>query len=73
MIFSELVALIVGLVFRAYIKPSSENIIKRHVVAIIVGILLGHFFYGRQMWHLFTQAIVTYLALELCPRKYVHL
>lgn len=70
---AEVTATCVGLAFRSYLKPCPQNTLRRHLVAILVGILLGHFFYGRQMWHLFTQAIVTYLAIELCPRKYVHL
>jgi hypothetical protein len=70
---SQIIAIIVGLLFRSYLKPCPQNTLKRHLVALLVGMLLGHFFYGRQMWHLFFQAIVSYLALELCPRRYVHL
>lgn len=73
MILSELVALAVGLVFREYVKPCFQNTFKRHFIAIFVGILIGHFFYGSQILHLFAQASVVYLAIELCPRKYVHL
>ena len=70
---SQLLAILIGLLFRKYLPPCPQNTLKRHLVAILVGFLLGHFCYGRQMWHLFFQGFVCYLALDFCPRKYVHL
>lgn len=70
---SQIIALIAGLLFRSYIKPCPKNTLRRHLVALLLGIVLGHFCFGKQMWHLFFQAFVTYLLLEFCPRKYVHI
>jgi len=69
----QFVALISGFLFRRYMRPCPKNTLKRHLVAILWGILLGHFCFGRQMWHLFCQAFVAYLLLMFVPRKYVHL
>lgn len=69
----QFVAIISGLVFRKYLKPCPQNTLRRHLVALLWGIVLGHFCFGKQMWHLFFQAFVSYLALEFCPRRYVHL
>lgn len=62
-----------GFLFRSYLKPCPQNTLRRHLVAILWGIILGHFCFGRHMWHLFFQTFVSYLALEFCPRRYVHL
>ena len=70
---AQLIALIGGLFFRVYLKPCPNNTLKRHLVTTLLGICLGHFCYGGQMWHLFLQASISFLALEFCPRKYVHL
>ncbi|CAF0713092.1 unnamed protein product [Brachionus calyciflorus] len=72
-LISQIFAIIFGLLFRANLKPCPQNTLKRHLVGFLVGILLGHFCYGDQMWHLFLQGFVCYIALQFCPRKYVHL
>lgn len=69
----QLVSIASGFFFRAYLKPGPQNTLRRHLVALLWGIALGHFCFGKQMWHLFFQAFVSYLALEFCPRRYVHL
>lgn len=70
---SQIIALVSGLFFRSYLKPCPQNTLRRHLIAILWGIILGHFCFGGQMWHLFFQAFVSYLTLEFCPRRYVHL
>ncbi|RNA20896.1 lysophospholipid acyltransferase 1 [Brachionus plicatilis] len=72
-LISQISAIIIGLFFRSYLKPCPQNTLKRHLVSFLIGILLGNFCYGDQMWHLFLQGFVCYLTLQFCPRKYVHL
>lgn len=72
-LLSQIFAIIFGLCFRSFLKPCPQNTRIRHLVGFLVGILLGYFCYGGQMWHSFLQSFVCYLALQFCPRRYVHL
>ncbi len=72
-LFSQVAAIVVGLIYRSYLRPCPKNTLLRHLVAILVGIILGYFYYGKQMWHLFFQSFVVYIGLLVCPRKYVHI
>jgi hypothetical protein len=71
--FSLLIALVSGLLFRYFLKPCPQNTLRRHLVAILWGIVLGLFCFGPKMWHLFFQTFVCWLVLEFCPRTHVHL
>ena len=71
--FSQIIAIASGLFFRAHLKPCPQNTLRRHLVTLLWGMLLGHFCYGKQMWHLFFQACIAFIALEFCPRRYVHM
>jgi hypothetical protein len=73
LVIVQLVALISGLLFRNYVKPCPQNTLKRHLIAILWGFLLGNFCFGGQMWHLIFQYFVSYGLLMFFPRKYVHL
>ncbi len=70
---SQLIGLAIGLIFRYYLKPCKENTFKRHIYAILCGILLGYFCFGSQILHLISHSFICWLVLLLCPRNHVHL
>ena len=72
-VFTELFAVIVGLLFRKYLPPSPKNTLKRHLVEISIGLSLDYFCYGINFIHVVLQSFVSYLLILYAPRNYVHL
>ncbi|CAF0824035.1 unnamed protein product [Adineta steineri] len=67
---AEILALIFAICFRRYLPPKPSNLIKRHLVASLLGIALGQFCFGSQIWHLILQSCISYLMLCIIPPKH---
>jgi len=69
-LFAEILALIFAICFRRYLPPKPSNLIKRHLTASLLGIALGQFCFGSQIWHLILQSCISYLMLCIIPPKH---
>ncbi|CAF0959983.1 unnamed protein product [Adineta ricciae] len=69
-LLAELLALIFAICFRRYLPPKPSNLIKRHLAASLLGIALGQFCFGSQIWHLILQSCISYLMLCTIPPKH---
>ncbi|CAF3143433.1 unnamed protein product [Rotaria socialis] len=69
-LIAEILAFIFAICFRRYLPPKPNNLIKRHLIASLLGIALGQFCFGSQIWHLIVQSCVSYLMLCIIPPKH---
>ncbi|CAF0779940.1 unnamed protein product [Rotaria sordida] len=67
---AEILALIFAICFRNYLPPKPNNLLKRHLIASLLGIALGQLCFGSQIWHLILQSCISYLMLCIIPRKH---
>ena len=72
-IATEVIAIMLGVVFRTKLRPCPENHVKRHLYNILFGVIFGFFCFGYQMQHLIFESFLCYVALYVCPRQYVQL
>ncbi|CAF0995792.1 unnamed protein product [Adineta ricciae] len=72
-LFSEVLALILAVCFRSFLPPKPSNTTLRHVIASFLGIALGYFCFGPQIWHLIAQSSIVYLLLYMVPPKHSYL
>ncbi|CAF0901750.1 unnamed protein product [Brachionus calyciflorus] len=72
-ILTQLISLIIGLVFRRFVKASPENAIKRHVIETTVGLCLGYFCFENDFFHLVLIAIIAFFLMKICPRNNIHI
>jgi lysophospholipid acyltransferase 1/2 len=69
----QLCAIVCGLILREKLRPCSKNVLARHLVTTLIGIALGHFCYGNQMWHIYFHTAITYTATRYLPRDHIHI
>ncbi|CAF0827506.1 unnamed protein product [Didymodactylos carnosus] len=72
-ILAQTLALIIAICFRRYLPPKPENVLKRHLLGALIGIAIGQFCFGQQIWHLIVQSCVSYLMLFMLKPKYSYL
>ncbi|CAF0960371.1 unnamed protein product [Adineta steineri] len=72
-LLSELLALIFALIFRRFLPPKPSNTMTRHIVASLLGLALGYFCFGAEIWHLIAQSAGVYLMLYVVPPKHSYL
>ena len=72
-LISEGISLVLGVLFRNFLPPSPQNILKRQLFSITFGLGLGFFCFGSEYAHIVLVAIVSYVSLLVLPRKNAHL
>lgn len=72
-LFVQLVALVIGLQYRKFLKAKPSNIMKRHIFNIVNGIFLSYFCFGYEIIHICIQSFVCFTALKLISRSYSHM
>jgi hypothetical protein len=69
----EAMSLILGLLFRWFIRPNTQNVFYRHAISIVVGLFMGFYCFNIEYLHICFVAFTSYLILIALPRHYAHL
>ncbi|KAL3890664.1 hypothetical protein ACJMK2_002945 [Sinanodonta woodiana] len=72
-IFIEIVALLIGVVFRKPLGPELVSSRTRHAVSLMLGVAFGLFCFGKQLFHVVVQASICYTCLKMLPASVTHI
>ncbi|CAF0937475.1 unnamed protein product [Brachionus calyciflorus] len=72
-LITQLISLIIGLAFRQFVKASPKNVVKRHVIEILLGLCLGYFCFDNDFFHLISIALISLFLMKTCPRNNIHI
>ncbi|KAI0208980.1 Membrane-bound O-acyltransferase domain-containing protein 2 [Lamellibrachia satsuma] len=67
-----LTALVLSIIYRNALPAHKVGNTIRHVFAVMAGLSLGFFCFGKQMCHLFAQAGSCYLIMRFVPTTFLH-